>query len=61
MSFFADTMDVSAASRHVLTNVGLLQAILLEGEVEVFQLSMVTQVIQEADGSLMRQIFNPLE
>jgi hypothetical protein len=45
----------------VLTNVGLLQAVLYAGQEEILQISMVTQVSQEADGVLVRSIFNPLE
>jgi len=61
MAFTAKTIDVQGVARHVLTNVGLLQAVLYAGQEEILQISMVTQVSQEADGVLVRSIFNPLE
>ena len=61
MAFTAETIDVQGVARHVLTNVGLLQAVLYAGQEEILQISMVTQVSQEADGVLVRSIFNPLE
>ena len=61
MAFTAETIDVQGVARHVLTNVGLLQAVLYAGQEEILQISMVTQVSQDADGVLVRSIFNPLE
>ena len=61
LAFTAETIDVQGVARHVLTNVGLLQAVLYAGEEEILQISMVTQVSQDADGGLVRSIFNPLE
>ena len=65
MAFSADSIDVQGLAKHVLTNVGLLQASLYaagpDGEEEVLQVSMVTQVSQDEAGGLVRSIFNPLE
>lgn len=54
-------MSVSHLKRHVLANVGLLQAVLYAGEEEVLQISMVTQVSPDASGDLIRSIYNPLD
>ena len=64
MAFTADEIDISALKRHVLTNVGLLQAILYSGVEEVVQISCVTQVTQQTEeegGGLVRSVFSPLD
>lgn len=63
MAFHVDQIDVSHLARHVVANVGLLMATLYEnnGQQEVVQVSMVTQVMAQQDGSLTRSIFSPLE
>ena len=48
-------------STQVLSNVGLLLAVLYSCDQEMLQVSMVTQVSQGADGVLIRSIYNPLE
>ena len=54
-------MSVAHLKRHVLANVGLLLAVLFSEDKEVLQLSMVTQVTPNSEGTLIRSIFNPLE
>eukprot|EP00965_Chrysotila_dentata_P199963 6179699-Pleurochrysis_carterae.AAC.1 len=54
------SVDVAHLKRHVLANVGLLQANLTSGETELLQVSMVTQVTPKGD-QLIRSIYNPLE
>ena len=62
MTYYAESVEVSSMTAHVLTNVGLLRATLLEsGDQEVMQIGMVVQVNPAGDGSLIRSIFNPLE
>ena len=58
-----DAIDVSHLKRHVLANVGLLMATLYAdgGQREIVQVSMVTQVTPEADGTLIRSVFSPLD
>jgi len=54
-------VNVAHLQNHVLANVGLLMATLFSGDKEVLQVSMVTQVTPNPDGTLTRSIFNPLE
>ena len=54
-------VSVAHLKRHVLANVGLLLAVLFSEDKEVLQVSMVTQVTQNSEGTLIRSIFNPLE
>ena len=61
MMFHVPQVSVEHLSRHLLTNVGLLLAILYSGEAEVLQVSMVTQVTPADDGTLIRSVYNPLE
>ena len=63
MDFAVDAVDVSHLKRHVLANVGLLVATLYAegGQREIVQVSMVTQVTPEPDGTLIRSVFSPLE
>ena len=58
-----DAIDVSHLKRHVLANVGLLMATLYAegGQREVVQVSMVTQLTPEPDGTLIRSVFSPLD
>ena len=51
---------VSGLKKSVIVNVGLLLAVLFDGDEEVIQVSMVTQVL-EKDGALLRLVLNPLE
>jgi len=60
MAFSVDEIDVSKIQRHVLANVGLLLATLYNGEEEVVQVSMVTQVSPDG-GELIRSVFSPLD
>lgn len=61
MMFHVPQVSVEHLSRHLLTNVGLLLAVLYSGEAEVLQVSMVTQVTPADDGTLIRSVYNPLE
>ena len=61
MSFSVPQVNVAHLSHQVLSNVGLLLAVLYAGESEVLQVSMVTQVTPDADGGLIRSVYNPLE
>jgi len=60
MSFDVSGLDVSHLKRHVVANVGLLQANLVAGDAEILQVSMVTQV-NDVNGDLIRSVFSPLE
>lgn len=55
-----DDIGVANLSRAVVLNVGLLLLTLLDGDAEILQVSMVTQVL-ERDGQLVRLVLNPLE
>lgn len=44
-----------------LANAGLLLATLFQGEVEIVQISMLTQIDKAADGTLTRVIYDPLQ
>jgi hypothetical protein len=44
-----------------LANAGLLLATLFQGEAEVVQISMLTQIDKAADGALTRVIYDPLQ
>eukprot|EP00164_Ancoracysta_twista_P009324 GFYU01013759.1.p2 GENE.GFYU01013759.1~~GFYU01013759.1.p2 ORF type:complete len:135 (+),score=40.04 GFYU01013759.1:52-456(+) len=59
-TFEIPSIDVSSVKESLLRNVGLFMATLVEGDRELVQISMVTQVHQQ-DGRLFRTIFNPLE
>ena len=61
MTFHVSQISVEHLSRHLLSNVGLLLAVLHSGEEEVLQVSMVTQVTPADDGTLIRSVYNPLE
>ena len=54
-------VSVAHLKRHVLANVGLLLAVLFSEDKEVLQVSMVTQVTPNSEGTLIRSIFDPLE
>jgi hypothetical protein len=56
-----DTIDVSAVKRSLLLNVGLLHAALKDGDADVIEINLVTQVTKDATGGLVRTMFNPLE
>ena len=60
MNFSVGEVSVAHLSRHVLANVGLLLVVLYSGEMEMLQVSMVTQVTPQ-DDVLIRSVFNPLE
>lgn len=60
MAFSVPQVNVSHLKRHVLANVGLLLAVLYDGDEEVVQVSMVTQVTADGE-TLMRSIYNPLD
>jgi hypothetical protein len=66
MTFAIDAIDVSALSKHVLTNVGLLSLRLMQAAenpndppTELVQVGMVT-FVTEADGQMIRNITTPL-
>merc|ERR1711865_98937 len=61
LCFEVPEIDVSGIKESLLLNVGLVLAVLSEGDVEVVQISMVTQVTRNDSGELQRNIFNPLE
>ena len=44
-----------------LANAGLLLATLFQGEAEIVQVSMLTQIDKAADGALTRVIYDPLQ
>ena len=44
-----------------LANAGLLLATLFQGEAEIVQISMLTQIDKAADGALTRVIYDPLQ
>jgi hypothetical protein len=56
-----DKIDVSAVKRSLLLNVGLLHAALKDGDADVIEINLVTQVTKDAAGGLVRTMFNPLE
>ena len=56
-----DKIDVSAVKRSLLLNVGLLHAALKDGDADVIEINLVTQVTKDAVGGLVRTMFNPLE
>ena len=55
-----DAVDIGEIDRHVIANVGVLQATLWSGNEEILQVSCVTQVTATGDGTLQRDIYNPL-
>ncbi|CEL94659.1 unnamed protein product [Vitrella brassicaformis CCMP3155] len=61
MTFSVDQISTEGIPKDVLANIGLLAATLMEGDKEVLAVNMVTQVRAEANGSLSRVIFSPLE
>mmetsp|Transcript_4552 Transcript_4552/g.11736 ORF Transcript_4552/g.11736 Transcript_4552/m.11736 type:complete len:133 (-) Transcript_4552:196-594(-) len=60
LEYTIDDIGVNGLSRAVVLNVGLLMFLLFDGETEIIQVSMVTQVIDQ-DGKLTRLVLNPLE
>ena len=44
-----------------LANAGLLLATLFQGEAEIVQISMLTQIDKAVDGTLTRVIYDPLQ
>ena len=44
-----------------LANAGLLLATLFQGDSEIVQISMLTQIDKAADGALTRVIYDPLQ
>ena len=44
-----------------LANAGLLLATLFQGDAEIVQISLLTQIEKAEDGSLTRVIFDPLQ
>mmetsp|Transcript_44835 Transcript_44835/g.74419 ORF Transcript_44835/g.74419 Transcript_44835/m.74419 type:complete len:138 (+) Transcript_44835:18-431(+) len=61
MHFAVDAVNVAHLKRHVLANVGLLQVNLFSCNEEILQISMVTQVMPDSNGKLIRSIYSPLE
>ena len=61
LNFHIDSIDVSALSKHVLTNVGLISCKLMayDPPQEIVQVGMVTQVTEE-DNEIIRHVYNPL-
>eukprot|EP01027_Heterolobosea_sp_BB2_P007378 GEZU01010987.1.p1 GENE.GEZU01010987.1~~GEZU01010987.1.p1 ORF type:complete len:134 (+),score=39.12 GEZU01010987.1:43-444(+) len=60
-SFTVEEINVTGVKTSVLLNVGLLFAVLYDGNDEVLQISAVTQVFRNAsDQKLYRNILNPL-
>ena len=60
MSFSTPAIDFSGFKKSQLANAGLLMAGLVVGGEEVCTVNMVVNVVKERDGSLVRQILNPL-
>ena len=63
MTFSIDAVDVSALKKHVLTNVGLLALDLWDTarpEDPLVRVGMVTNVLEDPSGQLIRDIFDPL-
>ena len=63
MTFSIDAVDVSALKKHVLTNVGLLALDLWDTarpEEPLVRVGMVTNVLEDPSGQLIRDIFDPL-
>lgn len=61
MEFFIQTIDVSDIEQSKLTNSGLLIASLFVDGEETISVNMVVNVFQGNDGTIMREILNPLE
>eukprot|EP00698_Gefionella_okellyi_P006008 TRINITY_DN15458_c0_g1_i1.p1 TRINITY_DN15458_c0_g1~~TRINITY_DN15458_c0_g1_i1.p1 ORF type:complete len:150 (-),score=28.29 TRINITY_DN15458_c0_g1_i1:35-430(-) len=59
-AFTVPSINVTGIKRSSLSNMGLLLAVLKDGDEEVIQISMVTQC-SEKSGQFFRTIFNPLE
>mmetsp|Transcript_25569 Transcript_25569/g.35288 ORF Transcript_25569/g.35288 Transcript_25569/m.35288 type:complete len:134 (-) Transcript_25569:307-708(-) len=61
-SFHLEGINFDGVKKSLLTNVGLFLACLMnEGGEEIIQVSMVTQVMKQADGQLTRMIMSPIE
>eukprot|EP00455_Lapot_gusevi_P027198 TRINITY_DN2878_c0_g1_i2.p1 TRINITY_DN2878_c0_g1~~TRINITY_DN2878_c0_g1_i2.p1 ORF type:complete len:134 (+),score=21.10 TRINITY_DN2878_c0_g1_i2:46-447(+) len=60
-SFSVAHIDVTGVKPHMLLNVGLLSVSFKDGENDLVEINMVTQVTKDADGGFIRTIFNPLE
>lgn len=62
LNFHVEAIDVSALSKHVLANVGLISLDLyaFDPPQNIVHVGMVTQVSEE-DGRLIRHVFNPIE
>ena len=54
-------VDLSGIKKHALLNVGLLTITFLEGEEELVEIKLVTQVSKNREKRLIRTVFNPLE
>ena len=62
LNFHVEAIDVSALSKQVLANVGLISLDLMafDPPQNIVHVGMVTQV-SEDNGELVRNIFNPLD
>ena len=58
--FHSPRIDVSNFKPNQLANVGMITAELIEGDQVLVTINAVTQV-QNRSGTLMREIYNPLE
>eukprot|EP00003_Mantamonas_plastica_P019697 TRINITY_DN32011_c0_g1_i1.p1 TRINITY_DN32011_c0_g1~~TRINITY_DN32011_c0_g1_i1.p1 ORF type:complete len:131 (+),score=42.87 TRINITY_DN32011_c0_g1_i1:45-437(+) len=58
--FKCDALAVEGVKRSTLKNMGLFLLTMKQGDEEVIQISLVTQVTKK-DGELYRLMFNPLE
>ncbi|KAK3275038.1 hypothetical protein CYMTET_16814 [Cymbomonas tetramitiformis] len=62
LSYKHEGMDFTGVKKSLLKNVGLLLLCLMAADgTEIIQVSMVTQVMKQADGTLHRMIMSPLE
>mmetsp|Transcript_31807 Transcript_31807/g.38464 ORF Transcript_31807/g.38464 Transcript_31807/m.38464 type:complete len:133 (-) Transcript_31807:591-989(-) len=61
VTYTGGAMDFSGVKKSLLKNVGLLLACLMHEGEEVIQVSMVTQVMKNPEGELIRTVLSPLE
>ncbi len=54
-------IDLTDVPRHVLLNMGLVQATLTDGDEHIVDVKLVTQVTGDKGSALLRVIYNPLE
>lgn len=56
----APKIDIAGVKPSVLLNVGLLTCTLYNGDEQIVEIKIVTQVTKRKDGQLMRVMFDPL-